>query len=103
MSGPTMTCSMQNGAGGGYAVETGAGTNGALRYGHRAGVEIGAALSGNLGKGSDPTIDRTTFTGCDGASLGGPCLDVGNTYAASAQCNLERVDVHDHGRVERKC
>ena len=84
--GPYNDLSMQNGAGGGYAVETGAGTNGALRYGHRAGVEIGAALSGNLSKGSDPTIDRTNFTGCDAASVSqgvSPCFDIGNTYAAS--------------------
>ena len=68
---------------GGYCVETGGGMTGALRYGHRAGVEIGAALAGNPSLGSDPTLDRTTFTGCDGA-IASPCFDIGNTYAASA-------------------
>ena len=81
--GPYVDLSMQNGYGGGYAVETGGGMNGALRYGHRAGVEIGAALSGHPEHGSDPTLNRTTFTGCDSGALGSPCLDIGNTYAAS--------------------
>ncbi len=81
--GPYVDLSMQNGFGGGYAVETGGGMNGALRYGHRAGVEIGAALSGHPEHGSDPTLDRTTFLGCDGAAATSPCLDIGNTYAAS--------------------
>ena len=82
--GPYNDLSMQNGVGGGYAVETGAGITGAIRYGHRAGVEIGAALSGHPEHGSDPTLDRTTFTGCDSSATTGPCGDVGATYAASA-------------------
>ncbi|HEY1780305.1 MAG TPA: hypothetical protein VGG79_07720 [Roseiarcus sp.] len=84
--GPYVDLSMQNGYGGGYAVETGGGMNGGLRYGHRAGVEIGAALSGHPEHGSDPTLDRTSFTGCDAAAVSqgvSPCFDIGNTYAAS--------------------
>ncbi len=84
--GPYVDLSMQNGFGGGYAVETGGGLNGALRYGHRAGVEIGAALSGHPEHGSPPTLDRTSFTGCDAAAVSqgvSPCLDTGNTFAAS--------------------
>jgi hypothetical protein len=84
--GPYNDLAMQCGYGGGYCVETGAGITGALRYGNRAGVEIGAALSGNPSKGTDPTLDRTSFTGCDSAAttLGvSPCFDVGSTFAAS--------------------
>ena len=84
--GPYVDLSMQNGYGGGYAVETGGGLNGALRYGHRAGVEIGAALSGHPEHGSDPTLDRTSFTGCDTAAVSqgvSPCFDTGTTFAAS--------------------
>jgi hypothetical protein len=84
--GPFNDLSMQ-GSGtfiGGYQVETGGGVTGALRYGHRVGVESGAGLSGNLSKGENPTISRTSFTGCD-ASAGGtsPCFDVASTYSAS--------------------
>ena len=82
--GPYNDLSMQAGVGAGYAVETGGGVTGAIRYGHRAGVEIGAALSGHPEHGSDPTLDRTTFTGCDGSATTSPCGDVGSTYAASA-------------------
>jgi hypothetical protein len=82
--GPYNDLAMQCGNGGGYCVETGAGITGALRYGNRAGVEIGAALSGNPGKGSDPTLDRTTFIGCDSSAFYSPCFDIGSTYAASA-------------------
>ena len=82
--GPYNDLSMQSGVGGGYAVETGAGITGAIRYGHRAGVEIGAALSGHPEHGSDPTLDRTTFTGCDSSATTSPCGDVGGAYAASA-------------------
>ena len=82
--GPYNDLSMQNGYGGGYAVETGGGMNGALRYGHRVGVEIGAALSGHPEHGSDPTLDRTTFSGCDGSATASPCFDIGNTYATTA-------------------
>ena len=82
--GPYNDLSMQNGYGGGYAVETGGGMNGALRYGHRAGVEIGAALSGHPEHGSDPTLDRTTFSGCDRSATASPCFDIGNTYATTA-------------------
>jgi hypothetical protein len=82
--GPYNDLAMQCGNGGGYCVETGGGITGALRYGNRAGVEIGAALLGNPGKGSDPTLDRTTFTGCDSSAFYSPCLDIGSTYAASA-------------------
>lgn len=81
--GPNNDLTVQNGYGGGYAVETGAGTTGALRYGHRAGIEIAAAISGNPGKGSPVTLLRTTFSGCDGSATESPCFDVGNTYAAS--------------------
>jgi hypothetical protein len=82
--GPYNDLAMQCGNGGGYCVETGAGITGALRYGNRAGVAIGAALLGNPGKGSDPTLDRTAFTGCDASAQNSPCFDIGNTYAASA-------------------
>ena len=68
---------------GGYAVETGGGITGALRYGQRVGVEIGAALKGNPSLGSPVTLDRTTFTGCDSGAIASPCFDIGSTYAAS--------------------
>ena len=81
--GPYNDITVQNGFGAGYAVEPGGGINGALRYGHRAGIEIAAAASGNPGKGSPPSIIRTTFSGCDSSARTSPCFDVGNTYAAS--------------------
>ncbi len=84
--GPYNDLAMQQGSAGigNYAVETGGGIAGALRYGHRLGVIAGAALSGNPQKATQPTVDRNSFTGCD-ASAGGvsPCFDIGNTYAAS--------------------
>jgi hypothetical protein len=82
--GPYNDLAMQCGVGGGYCVETGGGMMGALRYGHRAGVEIGAALSGSPGEGSPVTVARTTFSGCDDSAATSPCFDIGNTYAATA-------------------
>jgi hypothetical protein len=81
--GPYVDLSMGDGTGGGVGVETGGGMLGALRYGNRAGVEIGAAMSGNPGKGTTPTISRSTFTGCDASAKNSPCFDIGNTFAAS--------------------
>jgi hypothetical protein len=81
--GPYVDLSMQDGTGGGVGVETGGGMLGALRYGNRAGVEIGAAMSGTPGKGTTPTITRSTFTGCDASAKNSPCFDIGNTFAAS--------------------
>ena len=81
--GPYNDIVLQSGFGAGYSVEPGGGINGALRYGHRAGIEIAAAVSGNPGKGSPASIIRTTFSGCDSSATMSPCFDVGNTYAAS--------------------
>jgi len=81
--GPNNDLAVGNGYGGGYAVETSGGTIGALRYGQRTGIEAAAAISGNPGKGSPPSLIRTTFSGCDSSATTSPCLDVGNTYAAS--------------------
>ena len=81
--GPNNDLSVGNGFGAGYAVETGAGIIGSLRYGQRTGIEAAAAVSGNPGKGSPPTLIRTTFSGCDSSATTSPCFDIGNTYAAS--------------------
>ena len=82
--GPINDMFMQNGGVGGYAVETGGGMTGGLRFGQRVGVEVGAALSGHPEHGSAVTLDRTTFTGCSSGSSTSPCFDDANTYAASA-------------------
>ena len=81
--GPNNDLSVGNGFGAGYAVETGGGIIGALRYGQRTGIEAAAAMSGNPGKGSPPSLIRTTFSGCDLSATTSPCFDIGNTYAAS--------------------
>ena len=93
--GPYNDLAMQSGSTGigNYSVETGGGITGALRYGHRLGVQAGAALSGNPQKAMTPTLDRNSFTGCD-TSAGGvsPCFDTGNTYAASATGTVSTVN-----------
>lgn len=83
--GPFNDLTMQAGAGGAgnYAVETGSGNFGALLYGYRIGIEIGACLNGHPEKGMNPTLSRTTFTGCDASATSSPCGDIADTYAAS--------------------
>jgi hypothetical protein len=85
--GPYVDLSMQDGSVAccGAAVETGGGITGALRYGHRFGLEMGAALSGHPEKATSATLSRTSFTGCD-ASAGGisPCFQDDNTYSTTA-------------------
>ena len=81
--GPNNDLAVGNGFGAGYAVETGGGIIGALRYGQRTGIEAAAAMSGNPGKGTPATLIRTTFTGCDSSATTSPCFDVSGDYAAS--------------------
>jgi hypothetical protein len=69
---------------GGYAVEPGGGIIGALRLGHRMGIETGAALSGHPEKGSTPTLDRTVFSACDTSAQISPCFGIDNSYSTIA-------------------
>lgn len=86
--GPYNDLTMQAGSGGAgnYAVETGGGISGALRYGHRVGIEMGAVLAGDLTKGSTPTLNRTLPSpnpcSTNTAAITTPCFDLGNGAVA---------------------
>ena len=68
----------------GYAPHPGTGFAGGRRIGSRLGCLVWGGLT-NPANCSSPTTDRTKADagGCDTASIAAPCLDIGNTYAAS--------------------